>query len=172
MDLVAVLQRIEKRSAEPDGQTIPLMIDPQEFGVALIDPHDQDFIPAVQAAITARSPRARTCVAVFPQGGQGDKVRLLLGALLKAVGRPAPTREQPTDDVLLQVLLILEQATDFLIVDNAEYLNSACLHFLRRDRGMAPAILVGRHRRFLQTLARDPSLNRRALVVDSPLPGR
>ena len=171
MELVTVLQRIEKRAAGPQGQLNPFMIDPQEFGVTLIDPHDRDYIPAIQAVITARHPQARICLAIFPQGVKGDKVRLLLGALFKAVGHPAPTRHQPTDELMLQVLLILEQEIDFLIVDNAEYLNQACLHFLRRDRGMAPAILVGRHQRFFQMLARDPTLNRRALVVDSPILG-
>jgi hypothetical protein len=72
---------------------------------------------------------------------------------------------------MLQVSLIMVQKTDFLIVDNAEYLNPPCLHFLRRDRGMVPALLVGRNKRFFQTLASDPTLNRRALVGHSPILG-
>lgn len=172
MELVDVLQIIQKRADETKEYPSPLRVDPQEFGVTLITPNDEDFIPTIQAAITAHYPKARVCIATFPKGGKGDKLRLLLSALLNAVGRPVPTREQPTDELILKVPLVMFQATDFLIVDNAEYLNPPCLNFLRRDRGMVPVLLVGRNKRFFQTLASDPTLNRRALVVDSPILGR
>lgn len=169
MELIDVLQIIEKREDEATADPNPLRVDPQEFGVTLIAPDDEDFIPAIQAAITAHFPKARVCLASFPAGKKGDKLRLLLGALLTALGHPAPTRGEPTDALMLKVPLVMIQETDFLIVDKAEYLNHPCLHFLRRDRGMVPAILVGRHRRFFETLAKDPMLDRRALVVGSPM---
>jgi hypothetical protein len=169
MDLVDVLHIIEKTEDEAKGYPNPLRVDPQEFGVTVIAPDDEEFIPAIQAAITTHYPQARVCIATFPADKKGDKLRLLLAALLTAVGRPAPTRGEPTDDLMLKVPLVMVQETDFLIVDRAEYLNHPCLHFLRRDRGMAPALLVGRHRRFFETLAKDPTLNRRAVVVDSPI---
>lgn len=169
MELVDVLQIIEKRENEATGYPSPLRVDPQEFGVTLIAPDDKDFIPAIRAAITTHYPTARVCLASFPAGKKGDKLRLLLGTLLAAVGHPAPTRGEPTDALMLKVPLVMIQETDFLIVDKAEYLNHPCLHFLRRDRGMVPALLIGRHQRFFETLAKDPMLNRRAVVVDSPM---
>jgi hypothetical protein len=169
MELVDVLQIIEKREDEMTGYPNPLRVDPQEFGVTLIAPDDKDFIPAIHATITTHYPTARVCIASFPVGKQGDKLRLLLGALLTAVGHSAPTRGESMDELMLKVPLVMIQETDFLIVDKAEYLNHPCLHFLRRDRGMVPALLVGRHRRFFETLAKDPMLNRRAVVVDSPM---
>lgn len=169
MELVDVLQIIGKREDEATGDPSPLRVDPQEFGVTLIAPDDEDFIPAIQAAITAHYPTARVCIATFPTCKKGDKLRLLLSALLTALGYPAPTRGEPTDELMLKVPLVMIQETDFLIVDKAEYLNHPCLHFLRRDRGMVPALLVGRHRRFFETLAKDPVLDRRAVVVDSPM---
>ena len=42
--------------------------------------------------------------ATFPADKKGDKLRLLLGALLTAVGHPAPTRGEPTDDLMLKKL--------------------------------------------------------------------
>lgn len=169
MELIDVLQIIEKREDEATDYPSPLRVDPQEFGVTLIAPDDKDFIPAMQAAITTHFPKARVCLATFPAGKKGDKLRLFLGALLIALDHPAPTRGEPTDEIMLKVPLVMIQETDFLIVDKAEYLNQPCLHFLRRDRGMVPALLVGRHRRFFETLAKDPMLDRRAVVVDSPM---
>jgi hypothetical protein len=54
---------------------------------------------------------------------------------------------------------------DCLIVDGAERLDKASLHYLRQDSNMPPSILVGRHHRLLSRISGDPSLKARTILM-------
>ena len=73
MELLQVLRRIEKRDRETeDNRSVHHLIPPQEYGVTLIEPDDQDFIPAIQTAIAEHNPNAKVHLAIFPKGKHGD----------------------------------------------------------------------------------------------------
>lgn len=143
------------------------ILDPQEYVVTVVPRDDEGFVPALRQRIETLYPGSRIAVARFPEGKSGDKLRLLMAELLEAAGQPAPTRGQTNIELYSCVPLVLWQAADFLIVGNAHLLNLHCLHYLRRDKGMVPAILVGRSKRLLTTIEKDEMILRRSLFLDA-----
>lgn len=164
-DLGIYLQLIAKQ--EGAGPVAFPVLDPQEYIVTVVPRHNEGFVPALRQRIRALYPASRIVVARFLEGKKGDKLRLLMAELLEAVGQPAPTRGQTTIELYNRVPLVLWQAADFMILDNAHLLNLHCFHYLRRDKGMVPTILVGRSERLLETLDTDTTILRRSMFLDA-----
>ncbi len=163
-DLENMLYLIAKEKDEQRGRLWPM--EPQQYIVTVAPPDDESVIPALCQKIEALYPGSRVLVARFPEGRTGDKLRLLTIALLEAAGQPTPTRGQSTYELSNRAKLVLWQQADFLIVDNAHLLNLQVLHFLRRDQGTVPAILVARNRRLLTTIRKDEMISGRSLFLE------
>ena len=163
-DLQNLLHFIAKGEGEQPGRLWPM--EPQEYIVTVASPDDEHVIPALRRRIESLYPGARILVARFPEGRTGDKLRVLAITLLEAAGQPTPTRGQSTYELCNRVQLVLWQQADFLILDNAHLLNLYCLHFLRRDKGIIPAILIGRSQRLLTTIRKDEMILRRSMFLE------
>jgi hypothetical protein len=163
-DLQNMLYWIAKEKGEQRGRLWPM--EPQQYIVTVAPPDDESVIPALQQKIEGLSPGSPVLVARFPGGRSGDKLRLLTITLLEAARQPTPTRGQSTYELSNRAKLVLWQQADFLIMDNAHLLNLHCLHFLRRDQGTVPAILVGRNKRLLITIRKDEMISRRSLFLE------
>jgi hypothetical protein len=125
-------------------------------------PDDQQIIPTIQEAISQQYPSARVLVIAMP-AQPGYRLRQLMVALYQGVRGRAPSRSDPLDENTLPFEIRAE--FDCLIVDGAERLDKASLHYLRQDSNMPPSILVGRHHRLLTRISGDPSLKARTILM-------
>ena len=129
------------------------------FTLAMARPEDD--LSDLDAAIQEIRPGARVLSLSAPEAHAGEGQLLFLNQLLDAAHAPMTLAEN-FDQAIVSLPSRICQAADFLIVYHAERLGTECLHWMRRDKGMPPVILIAYDERILGTLQKDLALIRYA----------
>ncbi len=130
------------------------------FTLAMV--HADDDLSDLQAAIQEVRPGARVLEVIAPVSEDPRNQHLeFVNCLLGSIQSPAATPEN-LEVRSKELPSCIRQAADFLIVYHAERLGTESLHFVRRDKGMPPAILIAYGEQILGTLQKDLALIRYA----------
>jgi hypothetical protein len=130
------------------------------FTLAMVHPGDD--LSDLKEAIQEVHPSARVLEVTAPEPEDLKNNPLpFLNSLLDAVHAPTASPEN-IDQIASVVPSWLCQAADFIIIYHAEMLGVESLHWMRRDKGMPPVILIAYDERILGTLQKDLALIRYA----------